>query len=162
MILRQQPAAGFVYGVNRLNRWLVNVLLASVLLIFVYACFAPLFTLSKFYIFDNTVSLMSALGELWLQQQFALFAIIAVFSVLFPLIKIGLLFYLQLSTRLSQSRHEKLIRALEMVGKWSMLDVFIVAVMLVAIKLGPLANVTVHYGVYLFSAAIILMMLLSP
>ncbi len=144
-----------------MNRWLLNLLLLLALAVFAYACFAPLFTLSKFYIFDNTVSLMSALSELWLQKQFALFAIIAVFSVLFPLVKIGLLLYLQFSTRLSQARHEKLIRGLDLVGKWSMLDVFIVAVMLVAIKLGPLANVTVHYGVYLFSAAIILMMLLS-
>lgn len=144
-----------------MNKWFVNLLLLAALVVFVYACFAPLFTLSKFYIFDSTISLVSALGELWLEQQFALFALIFIFSVIFPLVKISLMFYLQFSTRVSQSRHEALIRVLDVVGKWSMLDVFVVAVMLVAIKLGPLANVTVHYGVYLFAMAIIMMMLLS-
>ncbi len=144
-----------------MNKWLLNSLLLMVLLLFAFACFAPLFTLSKFYIFDNTVSLMSALADLWREGQYALFAIIAIFSVLFPLIKIGLLFYLQFSTRLWQSQHEKLIHGLDVVGKWSMLDVFVVAILLVSIKLGPMADVTVHYGIYLFAAAIIMMMLLS-
>ena len=151
----------FFDQVYALNKWSLNLLLLLALMIFVYACFAPLFTLSKSYIFNNTISLASALMELWLEKQFALFALIFVFSVMFPLIKIVLLFYLQFSTRLSQSRHEKLIRGLDVVGKWSMLDVFVVAVLLVAIKLGPMADVVVHYGVYLFASAIILMMLLS-
>jgi len=99
--------------------------------------------------------------SLWLEGYFALFLLLMSFSVVLPIIKLGLLFYLNHSSRLSQGRHKKLIAALELIGKWSMLDVFVVAVILVAVKLGPMANVTVHYGVYLFSAAVILMMLLS-
>jgi paraquat-inducible protein A len=148
--------------VSQLNKWFLSVILLLVLVLFVFACYAPLFTLSKFYIFNNTVSLASALGDLWREQQYALFLLIFIFSVTFPLVKIGLLFYLQFSSRISQSRHKKLITGLDIVGKWSMLDVFIVALLLVAIKLGPLADVTVHYGVYLFASAIILMMLMSP
>jgi len=131
------------------------------LAVFIYACFAPLFTLSKFFIFSNTVSLVSALGDLWNENHLALFLVILTFSVFFPLVKISLLFYLQFSSRISRARHTRLIHILDVVGKWSMLDVFVVAVMLVTIKLGPMADVTVHYGVYLFAAAILLMMLLS-
>lgn len=150
-----------VEEVLELRKWVLNLLLLTALVVFVYACFAPLFTLSKLFIFNNTVSLMSALGDLWTERHLLLFVLILTFSVLFPLIKIGLLFYLQFSSRVSRSRHQKLIHVLDIVGKWSMLDVFIVAVLLVSIKLGPMADVTVHYGVYLFSAAILLMMLLS-
>lgn len=145
-----------------MNRWLLSLVLLMVLALFVFACFAPLFTLSKFYIFNNTVSLVSALGDLLRERQFVLFVVIFLFSVMFPVIKIGLLFYLQFSSRISQSRHKKLITGLDIAGKWSMLDVFVVALLLVAIKLGPLAEVTVHYGVYLFAGTIIMMMLMSP
>ena len=129
--------------------------------LFVAGCFAPLFTLSKFFIFNNTVSLFSALQEILTEGYYFLFLIIFLFSVLFPLIKLFLLFYLQQARKSTQQKHRKLLHWLEVMGKWSMLDVFVVAVMLVAIKLGPMANVQVHYGVYLFSASIILMMLTS-
>lgn len=144
-----------------LKKWSLRALSMLALAVFIYACFAPLFTLSKFFIFSNTVSLVSALGDLWNENHLALFLVILTFSVFFPLVKISLLFYLQFSSRISRARHTRLIHILDVVGKWSMLDVFVVAVMLVTIKLGPMADVTVHYGVYLFAAAILLMMLLS-
>jgi len=40
-----------------------------------------------------------------------------------------------------------------------MLDVFVVAIMIVLVKLGPLANVTAQQGVYFFCAAIVASML---
>jgi paraquat-inducible protein A len=44
-------------------------------------------------------------------------------------------------------------------GKWSMLDVFVVALLLVIVKLGVLATVEVHYGIYMYAAAGLLIML---
>jgi len=140
---------------------LISLLLIVALIVFVFACVSPLFTLSKFFIFNNTVSLLSALSELWSESYYALFLVLFLFSVLFPLIKLILMFYLHVSTRISQRKHKKLIAFLELVGKWSMLDVFVVAILLVTIKLGPMANVTIHFGLYLFAGAIILMMFIS-
>ena len=42
-----------------------------------------------------------------------------------------------------------------------MLEVFVVALLLVSVKLGALAKVTVHYGVYTFASSVILTMLAS-
>lgn len=123
--------------------------------------FVPLFTMSKFFIFNNTVSLYSVLYDLWAESYYGLFVLIFLFSVVLPVIKIAMMFYLQLTSSELRSHHKKLIGVLEVIGKWSMLDVFVVAVMLVSIKLGPVADITVHYGVYVFSAAIITMMLIS-
>jgi paraquat-inducible protein A len=44
-------------------------------------------------------------------------------------------------------------------GKWSMLDVFVVALLLVIVKLGVLATVQVHYGIYMYALAGLLIML---
>jgi len=150
------PGSDFV-----MKKWLILLLILSTLIVFVAGCLAPLFTLSKFFIFNNTVSLFTALQELWGEGYVILFLVLFSFSIFLPLVKIVLLFYLQLSTKVSQQSHKKIIGFLELVGKWSMLDVFVVAILLVTIKLGPMANVQVHFGLYLFLASIILMMLLS-
>lgn len=42
-----------------------------------------------------------------------------------------------------------------------MLDVFVVAIMLVTIKFGVIANVTVHIGLYLFTFGVLGSMLLT-
>ncbi|KAG1694811.1 Thrombospondin-3b [Nymphon striatum] len=41
---------------------------------------------------------------------------------------------------------DKTLQLIETFGKWSMLDVFVVALLLVSVKLGVLAKVDVHYG----------------
>ncbi len=42
-----------------------------------------------------------------------------------------------------------------------MLDVFVVALMVVSIKLDQLATMQIHYGLYLFLSAVVLSMLIS-
>jgi paraquat-inducible protein A len=42
-----------------------------------------------------------------------------------------------------------------------MLDVFVVAILIVLVKLGPLANVQPQQGVYWFAAAVFLSMITS-
>jgi paraquat-inducible protein A len=50
---------------------------------------------------------------------------------------------------------------IEYFGKWSMLDVFVVAMLLVTIKLGAVAKVEVHYGLFAFAVSVILTMLVT-
>ncbi|EGG94777.1 Paraquat-inducible protein A [gamma proteobacterium IMCC1989] len=46
-------------------------------------------------------------------------------------------------------------------GRWAMLDVMVVAVLIVASKLSVLASVEVHVGLYVFGLSVILVMLLT-
>jgi paraquat-inducible protein A len=55
----------------------------------------------------------------------------------------------------------KALHFTEQFGKWSMLEVFVVALLLVSVKLGALLSVEVHYGVYLFALAVLLTMGIS-
>jgi paraquat-inducible protein A len=40
-------------------------------------------------------------------------------------------------------------------GRWSMLDVFVVALLIVTVKLGPIADVQVHFGLFAFCSAML-------
>jgi hypothetical protein len=41
-------------------------------------------------------------------------------------------------------------------GKWSMLEVFVAALLITALKLGPVVDVTLHYGAYLLACSVLL------
>jgi hypothetical protein len=41
-------------------------------------------------------------------------------------------------------------------GKWSMLEVFVAALLITALKLGPVVDTTLHYGAYLLASSVLL------
>ncbi|MEE9447898.1 MAG: paraquat-inducible protein A, partial [Arenicellales bacterium] len=56
---------------------------------------------------------------------------------------------------------QRYLHWIQKLGKWSMLDVFVVAVLVVAVKLRAIAEVQMHYGLYAFAVSVLLTMWLS-
>lgn len=140
---------------------LVNLALLGSLGLLFYGLQAPILTLEKFYIFSNTVSLLSALQQLAREAEWGLFALVGLFSVVFPILKSVLLVLVWNFDPSYGERHRRHLRWLSTYGKWSMLDVFVVALLVVSVKLGSLAEARVEVGIYAFAASVILTMLLS-
>ena len=46
-------------------------------------------------------------------------------------------------------------------GRWAMLDVMIVALLVVTVKLGAIASIQVHSGFYIFGLAALLLMIVT-
>ncbi|MCP4702353.1 MAG: paraquat-inducible protein A [Gammaproteobacteria bacterium] len=132
--------------------------MATALALFLPGIFMPLMSLHKFYIFSNQVSLASAVWQLFQEGEWLLFMILFGFSILFPLAKLIVL-YLIWNRALEKQKLERYLNFLAHYGKWSMLDVFVVAVLVVTIKLGAMAYVEIHFGLYAFTASVILSML---
>lgn len=89
--------------------------------------------------------------------------VIFVASVVVPLMKLIILVYLLLSVhRKSTWKPEdrtRLYRITEIVGRWSMVDVFVVSILVSLVQLGPLANITAGMGAVYFSAVVVITML---
>jgi len=144
-----------------LSRLLMNSLLLIAAVLLFAGITGPLMTVEKFYFFEDSVSLISALQELNFRSEWFLYGVILLFSIFFPILKIIALFaIINLS---SQAVHHKikLIHWLNILGKWSMLDVFVVALLLVSFKLKMVADVQIHYGLYTFAASVMLTMLVT-
>jgi paraquat-inducible protein A len=60
---------------------------------------------------------------------------------------------------LQEQQRTAVLHWLGLLGKWSMLDVFVVAILIVLVKLGPMARVEPRAGVYVFAWAILASML---
>ncbi|MEC4714688.1 paraquat-inducible protein A [Cocleimonas sp. KMM 6895] len=150
-IIRNFPRQGII----------INLLLMAALTCLVVGVSAPLLTLEKMYFFENTVSLLSTIKGLYLQQEWFLFYVIAIFSLCIPAIKIASLVLITNMQFEKGSFLDKTLQIIETFGKWSMLDVFVVALLLVSVKLGVLAKVDVHYGLYVFASSVLLTMGIS-
>ena len=156
---RQQVSITHFSASYPVARKLMNITSSLTLILFITSLFAPLFTLEKFYFFSNTVSLLSALFSLIAKGHIFLFLIIFIFSILFPLFKLSVILYIWNSR--AGATVQQLLKWIHHLGKWSMLDVFVVALMVVSIKLDQLATMQIHYGLYLFLSAVVLSMLIS-
>ena len=143
------------------NKPLLLFLLAIAGLLLFIGLVAPIITFTKFFFIHNTFSILTACWNLLKQGQVFLFIIIALFSVLLPILKLALLTKLTLSNSVISTNTEKLLIWIHRFGRWSMLDVFVVAVLVVVVKLGAIGNVEKHIGLYAYAGAAILIMLLT-
>lgn len=144
--------------IGRQHPWLpLLLLIASTCLLI--GLLTPMFTLSKFVWIKNSVSVIGGLHELWLKARYGIFLIIGLFSVLLPLFKIAVLFRVMFVGH--RSRLHRWLDILHDYGRWAMLDVMVVAVLIVTVKLGVLVSITLHYGFYVFTVAVVLIMLVT-
>jgi paraquat-inducible protein A len=129
--------------------------------LFILGIWAPVLTFESFFIFSNQVSVLSGILALLRQGYFLLFALLFAFSILLPLCKLGLLFHAVNTPTPPPEARARLLERLARFSRWSMLDVFVAALLIVTIRLGAIARVEVHYGLYAFAASVLLSMVIS-
>ncbi|MGB3860716.1 MAG: paraquat-inducible protein A [Candidatus Aminicenantaceae bacterium] len=135
---------------------IIDLLLWISSITFAIGIFAPVMTFKKLIFYTNTFSIKSGLASLFKEGEYILFLIIFVFTILFPVVKILLLSMIHYFRFWSQEKRKKLLHYLSLVSKWSMLDVFIVALLVVIVRLGISGKVEVRWGIYVFAVSVIL------
>jgi len=101
-------------------------------------------------------SILGGIRQLLEGEHVILGIIIFAFSVLFPAAKIALLF-LVWTRKLDDGEHK--VYWLGALGKWSMLDVYVVAIFAGAVRLGILAEFEAEPGIYVFAASVLMTMI---
>lgn len=104
-------------------------------------------------------SIISALEKIYSQQQYMIAVIILLFTVITPIIKTIVMLTICLRKKLHLS--SKRIKFLSLIGKWSMLDVFVVAIIVTyfSMKSTGQTDANLQIGVYYFSLYVILSMI---
>jgi len=108
-------------------------------------------------------TILSGVVLLYESGSWPLALIVLIASIIIPMAKIAALAYLLLTVqrRSIGSRQERvrLYRLVEFVGRWSMLDVFVVTFVVALVQLQPLMSVEPGAGVMFFAAVVVLTML---
>lgn len=147
--------------IHRDERLPIVAMLLLSLALFLAGLFRPFTQVTKLWLFENQVSVYNGLITLFHEQEYFLFAILLVFSVTFPFVKITALLVLWLKPGLNSSQAGRVHRFVANLSKWSMLDVFVVAVLVVLIRAGGLATIKAQDGLFLFCASVVLTQIAS-
>jgi paraquat-inducible protein A len=152
------PALG---GIHRSERMPIVALLGLSLALLLAGIFRPFTRVTKLWFFDSDVSVYRGLITLFQEREIFLFGILIVFTVIFPFVKIIALLVLWLSPGLDAQQMSRVHGFVAHLSKWSMLDVFIVAVLVVLIRAGGLATIKAQDGLLLFCASVVLTQIAS-
>ncbi|MFA5280196.1 MAG: paraquat-inducible protein A [Smithellaceae bacterium] len=107
-------------------------------------------------------TIMNGVILLYASGSWPLALIVLVASVIIPLAKIVTMAYLlaAIQLRRPESRRERIriYRFVEIIGRWSMLDVFVVTFVVALVQLQPIMSVEPGAGVVFFAAVVVLTM----
>ncbi len=101
-------------------------------------------------------SLLGGVRALFTEGHLLVGVIVLLFSIILPIVKLsGLLFLCQPQWRMQPKHLAFTYRAVEHLGRWGMLDVLLVAVMVAFVKLGGLVNFGAGPGLVLFAMFVV-------
>lgn len=133
----------------------------AALILFIPANTLPIMSMSRLG-FQNESTIWRGVVELWESGTPGIAILVLLCSVVVPLAKIIGLFYLCATWKIHSSKHNsKLLRFIEIIGRWSMLDVFLVAILVAIVKLGSFASVQPELGLVAFAGVVVLTMIAS-
>jgi paraquat-inducible protein A len=108
-------------------------------------------------------TIMQGVILLWSPTGWPLSVIILIASIMIPSAKIAAMFYLVYSVKKKSvqtpEQRVKLFHLVEVIGRWSMIDVFVVTFTVALIQLQPLMSVEPSKGIFFFAAVVVLTML---
>ena len=139
-------------------------LLIAALIMYIPAMALPVMRTGTLFGSENH-TIIGGVVDLWNSGSWDLAAIVFVASVVVPILKMLALGLLAMTahkrSRWRQSQRARLYRLLEAVGHWSMLDIFVVALLVTLVQFGSLAQTRPEPGIIAFGAVVVLTMLAS-
>lgn len=141
--------------------WKLRLLVYLATLLFVAGIFAPMMTISQLIVISSSFSVFSGVIELAQNKQVLLFLVVAGFSIVVPTMKLWVLFRLTSPKPMAGPKLKHTLTLMHDYGRWAMLDVLVVAILIVTVKLGTIASLQIHYGLYVFGAAVLLIMIVT-
>jgi len=143
----------------------VTALLVTSIMLYIPANFYPImhtWVLNQ----DEPATILGGIMTLWQMGSYPIAIIIFIASIIIPLAKISVLSMLCYVVSYkknigysSQHQYTKIYQITEFIGKWSMLDVFVVAVLVALVQLGALMSITPGKGAIFFAAMVFTSML---
>ncbi|AJE99253.1 paraquat-inducible protein A [Pandoraea apista] len=114
---------------------------------------------------NSSDTIMSGVIYFWTSGEYDLAIVVFTASILVPMLKLIALsllcFTAQRGTGWKPHQRTKLYHMIEFIGRWSMLDVFVVALMVALVNIQSLAVIQAGPGIVAFGSVVVLTMLAS-
>ncbi|MDH5750629.1 MAG: paraquat-inducible protein A [Rhodospirillales bacterium] len=131
-------------------------------LLWILGITVPLMTVEKVFIFSDTYALVDFAIALFKAEEWFIMALVVLFAGVIPCLKFDQMYRVWRRYDVQGGEAERTLKRIEVISKWSMGDVFVVAIGVVIGKTsGFLTNATVEPGFYIFTASVLGSMVIS-
>lgn len=136
-------------------------LLLGAAVLYVPANLMPIMTVNKFGSREpNTI--LSGVATFWEMEAYPVAIVIFTASILIPILKVAALVWLCLAaqgrTEAPPSALSRIYHITEVVGRWSMVDVFVVSILACLVRMGNIMNIIPGPAALSFAGVVILTM----
>lgn len=133
----------------------------AALAFFIPANFFPIMKTDTITTFENS-TILDGIFYFYERGEFFIGTVIFIASVFIPVWKLLVLFYLLYSVRIGSkwklNEKNKLFKMIDVIGKWSMLDIFVIGLMITLVNFGEIAKVTTGFAAISFATMVVLTM----
>lgn len=134
-------------------------LLVAAAILYIPANLLPIMDTSSLF-GSQQDTIMSGIVFLWTTGSWPLALLVFFASIMVPLLKIivlmGLLITVQRRSTWRPRRRARLYRLIEFVGRWSMLDIYVVTILVALVQIQSLATIKAGPGAVAFGAVVVL------
>jgi paraquat-inducible protein A len=145
---------------NSIQRTIAFMLAAAAL--YIPANMLPIMTLVEIGGFVTPDTIISGMTKFWRQGAYPIAIVIFTASILIPFLKIVALTWLCLAAtgkvHPSPTMLGKVYWFTELLGRWSMIDIFVVGILVAVIQLGNFMSITPNLGALAFAGVVMLTM----
>lgn len=135
-------------------RILAFLLLGAAMVLFALGVALPIMRFERLYFFSEEPSLWQLIGGLAGDGSVALAVTVALFSIVFPALKLAALGYELIAA--DGSRSDMLRRVMPHLARWSLMDVMLVAMVIFAAKTSGLAKAVTLPGFWCYAASAVI------
>ncbi|HEX2827600.1 MAG TPA: paraquat-inducible protein A [Burkholderiales bacterium] len=137
--------------------------LVAAMVLYLPANLLPIMDTESLIMGSHSDTIMSGIVLLWKSGSWGIAIIVFIASIMVPMLKMLAMLVILVAVHQGVSTHchdlARLYRILEIIGRWSMLDVFVVAILVTLVQLQLLAAITPAKGALAFGAVVVLTML---
>ena len=119
----------------------------------------PVIRFTTVYVWTNEHSIATIIWALFENEEYFLTVVLFLFSILFPFLKLLYLLTLVTSPDIPPEFRKKSISTMEWLGRYSMTDVMVLALMIFYVNSSGYTEASVLPGVYFFAASALITML---
>ncbi len=144
--------------ISPFRNFVLSFLIILATVFFALGIILPVIRFTTVYVWTNEHSIATIIWALFENEEYFLTVVLFLFSIFFPFLKLFYLLTLVTSPDIPPEFRKKSISTMEWLGRYSMTDVMVLALMIFYVNSSGYTEATVLPGVYFFAASAIITM----
>lgn len=153
------PEPALIKPLSAFRNFVLSFLIILATVFFALGIILPVIRFTTVYVWTNEHSIATIIYALYQNQEYFLTTVLFLFSIFFPFLKLFYLLTLVTSPDIPAEFRKKSISTMEWLGRYSMTDVMVLALMIFYVNSSGYTEASVLPGVYFFAASALITML---